>query len=154
MPGVRLERQDPAAVMNMRSIDLRTHLPSRKRASERKGRDMWGRKYVVGWSRVWSAWQEKVWREGGRRVKGEAEGGKEGVDGDGGMDVESKKMMQPMTVIYGHDSRAGFTKREWSWGLDDGCVRGGHLVALVIGGEKRNGHVRREAVRVKCKKYV
>ncbi|KAF2235719.1 Metallo-dependent phosphatase [Viridothelium virens] len=35
-------------------------------------------------------------------------------------------------VIYGHDSKRGLNLREWSKGLDSGCVNGGTLTALVV----------------------
>lgn len=51
-----------------------------------------------------------------------------------------------MTAIYGHDSKSGLSLREYTKGLDSGCVKGGKLTALVIsdGGEQ-------EIVQVKCK---
>jgi len=41
---------------------------------------------------------------------------------------------QGTLVVYGHDSRQGLVEKEFSVGLDSGCVRGGRLSALVIGG--------------------
>lgn len=37
-----------------------------------------------------------------------------------------------MTVIYGHDAKTGLAIREYTKGLDSGCVKGGKLTALVI----------------------
>lgn len=37
-------------------------------------------------------------------------------------------------VIYGHDSKRGLQIREYSKGLDTGCLKGGKLTALVIEG--------------------
>jgi hypothetical protein len=31
VPGLKLEGQDPVAVMNMRTVDLETHVPSERR---------------------------------------------------------------------------------------------------------------------------
>ncbi|MCJ1436229.1 hypothetical protein MMC27_005607 [Xylographa pallens] len=45
VPGVALERQDPSAVMSMRSIDLGTHVPSRD-ANE-----------GVPWTKLWNKYQ-------------------------------------------------------------------------------------------------
>lgn len=39
---------------------------------------------------------------------------------------------QTMTVIYGHDAKAGLSIREYTKGLDSGCIKGGKLTALVI----------------------
>lgn len=50
-----------------------------------------------------------------------------------------------MTVIYGHDSKSGLSLKEYTKGLDTGCVKGGKLTAMVIsdGGKQ-------EIVQVKC----
>ncbi|PVI05592.1 Metallo-dependent phosphatase [Periconia macrospinosa] len=53
------------------------------------------------------------------------------------------------SVIYGHDKKRGFTVKDWSYGLDSGCVSGGKLTAMVIG--ERGEH---EFVHVKCDGYV
>lgn len=51
------------------------------------------------------------------------------------------------TVIYGHDSKRGKNIRQYSKGLDSGCVNGGKLTALVIEAGKSS------LVSVKCKTY-
>lgn len=38
------------------------------------------------------------------------------------------------TVIYGHDSKRGLQMEKYTMGIDTGCVRGGRLTAVVIGG--------------------
>lgn len=53
------------------------------------------------------------------------------------------------SVIYGHDKKRGFNVKEWSFGLDSGCVSGGELTAMVI--DEAGGF---EFVHVKCKGYV
>ncbi|KAL4808710.1 Metallo-dependent phosphatase-like protein [Aspergillus unguis] len=52
-----------------------------------------------------------------------------------------------MTVIYGHDAKSGLSIKEFTKGLDSGCVKGGKLTAMVIadGGKQ-------EIVQVKCAK--
>lgn len=47
VPGVKLERQDPYAVMNMRTIDLKTRVPSEGHAG-------------VGWTKLFNRWQARV----------------------------------------------------------------------------------------------
>lgn len=47
VPGVKLERQDPYAVMNMRTIDLKTRVPS----EGHKG---------VGWTKLFNRWQTRL----------------------------------------------------------------------------------------------
>jgi hypothetical protein len=53
------------------------------------------------------------------------------------------------TVIYGHDSKRGLQIKQWTKGLDSGCVKGGRLSALVLsdGGKQ-------DLVQVKCRDYV
>ncbi|KAI9367501.1 Metallo-dependent phosphatase-like protein [Aspergillus egyptiacus] len=48
------------------------------------------------------------------------------------------------TVIYGHDAKTGLNLKEYTKGLDSGCVKGGKLTALVIsdGGEQKTVQVR------------
>ena len=129
-PGVPLLRQDPISVMNMRSIDLRNHLPSSRPAPvpgvdrpRVKDFDTKSRVAIRPWTVLWNAWQE----------------------------------MQPTnareTVIYGHDSKKGVVQGSWSLGLDGGCVNGGKLAALVIE-ETSRGDVKKEVVSVPCKDYT
>ncbi|KAL2820496.1 Metallo-dependent phosphatase-like protein [Aspergillus cavernicola] len=49
-----------------------------------------------------------------------------------------------MTVLYGHDAKSGLSLKEYTKGLDSGCVKGGKLTALVIsdGGEQKTVQVR------------
>ena len=37
-----------------------------------------------------------------------------------------------MTVIYGHNSKRGLQKENYSLGIDTGCLKGGKLTAVVI----------------------
>ncbi|KAL5003592.1 Metallo-dependent phosphatase-like protein [Aspergillus recurvatus] len=105
IPGVDLDRQDPYSVMNMKTVDLPTHVPS---SSLEKG---------VKWTKLYNRHQTLA--------------------------LESKNGV--MTVIYGHDSKSGLSIKEYTKGLDSGCVKGGKLTAMVIsdGGKQ-------EIVQVKC----
>lgn len=47
VPGIKLENQDPVSVMNMRIVDLATHMPSEKHASEGS----------VPWPEFWNKYQ-------------------------------------------------------------------------------------------------
>ncbi|KAL2809588.1 Metallo-dependent phosphatase-like protein [Aspergillus granulosus] len=53
------------------------------------------------------------------------------------------------TVIYGHDAKSGLTLKEYTKGIDSGCVKGGKLTAYVIsdGGEQKT-------VQVRCPNYM
>lgn len=56
------------------------------------------------------------------------------------------------TVVYGHDSRRGLQLTPYTKGLDTGCVKGGRLTALVIGGDtsEERGSM---TYSVECKDY-
>ncbi len=51
VPGVDLERQDPFNVMNMRTIDLETHVPSENRDEG------------VPWTKIWNKYQRRAPRD-------------------------------------------------------------------------------------------
>lgn len=53
-----------------------------------------------------------------------------------------------MTVVYGHDAKSGLSLKEYTKGLDSGCVKGGKLTALVV---SDGGH--QEIVQVKFSKH-
>ncbi|OKL63996.1 hypothetical protein UA08_00658 [Talaromyces atroroseus] len=54
-----------------------------------------------------------------------------------------------MTVVYGHDASTSLNIRQYTKGLDSGCVYGRKLSALVIEDGGKN-----EVVQVKCNEYV
>ncbi|EED17619.1 Ser/Thr protein phosphatase family [Talaromyces stipitatus ATCC 10500] len=56
---------------------------------------------------------------------------------------------QTMTVIYGHDAAKSLNIRQYTKGLDSGCVYGRKLSAFVIEDGGKN-----EIVQVKCNEYV
>lgn len=141
VPGVPLENQDPISALTMRTIDLHSHTPSK---DGKEGREKEERKrpappksplvrrpvkkpaYNVHWARLWNHFQEmlpefKEWNNEERRV-----------------------------VVYGHDSKRGLELKEWSKGLDSGCVSGGRLTALVVG----SGRGKEKLVSVKCRDYT
>ncbi|KAJ5191275.1 uncharacterized protein N7498_010260 [Penicillium cinerascens] len=116
VPGVDLEKQDPSAVMNMRSIDKKTHVPS----SDTEG---------VKWDKMFDKHQSTVYSS---------------------LKATSKDpRSQTTTVIYGHYAKQGLNIREYTKGLDSGCVKGGKLTALIIedGGKQ-------SIVQVRCHKYL
>lgn len=56
------------------------------------------------------------------------------------------------TVVYGHDAKKGYQQRKYTYGLDSGCVTGGHLTALIVeGDESRRGGFKTKTKRVSCK---
>ncbi|CAI6337636.1 unnamed protein product [Periconia digitata] len=103
VPDISLAAQDPYQVMNMRTMNMRTRVPSERHEG-------------TPWTKFWNHYQTKKKGEGER-----------------------------WSVIYGHDKKRGFTVKEWSYGLDSGCVDGGKLTAMVI-----NETGEHEFVHVKC----
>ncbi|KAK4981749.1 hypothetical protein LTR66_009739 [Elasticomyces elasticus] len=157
VPAVPLSRQDPFAVMNMRSIDLDTHVPS---ANRDRG---------IGWERVWGWYQDRVERGKplGRKwwqkwlqldfassdqavglVDVVFEEGSRALCDDGREERAARTKPRPKVVVYGHDSPRGLNIRRWSKGLDSGCVKGGRLTALVI-----DARGREELVSVGCERH-
>lgn len=125
VPGISLMDQDPASVMNMRVVDLKTHVPSKNH--EREG--------SVPWYHLWNKYQQLVpakqrlaeYRDSGRW----------------------SSPTSHTTVVYGHDAKTGLQLKTYTKGLDSGCVKGGKLTALVAGD---NG--KQHIVQVKCKTAV
>ncbi|KIW68149.1 hypothetical protein PV04_04115 [Phialophora macrospora] len=110
VPGLALDLQDPISAMNMRVLDLATHLPSHKH--KLKG--------SVAWYKLWNKYQQLLsLHKRFRKHKG-------------GRGSETQT-----TVIYGHNAREGLQIRKYTKGLDTGCVRGGKLTALVVDGDGR-----------------
>jgi len=148
VPHVPLEKQDPYFVMNMRSIDDRTHMPSSlHRTKKGKSRP---------WIQLWNWYNDRVFR--GRSLKGfhiyttsdeQAEQDEGWSDRIWNFAFGDRKIKpKPHVVVYGHDAKSGLQLHRWSKGLDSACVRGEQLTALVLdaqGGTK--------IVQVGCKEY-
>lgn len=166
VPAVPLTHQDPYAVMNMRSIEPSTHMPSANRD------------YGVPWERIWGWYQARVAK--GKYVR--VLDGEEDQDAslsekhDGTTDAQDDEQIEqqgwrhwwnrwfgrnrrggggakwrkqrPAVVVYGHDSKRGLNLHKWSKGLDSGCVSGGRLTALIV-----NAWGEQEIVSVGCKNY-
>jgi hypothetical protein len=158
VPGVPLDGQDPISAMTMRTIDLHSHTPSKdgKEGPEKDPKEVLKKvqkevpkkvekgkplppppkspsairptrklSHNVHWARLWNHFQKmlpefKEWSDEERTV-----------------------------VVYGHDSKRGLEVKKWSKGLDSGCVSGGRLTALVVGGDGR----KEKLVSVKCRDY-
>lgn len=148
VPGVRLQKQDPYFVMNMRSINGRTHVPSALRDG----------KNAKPWYDIWCWYNDRIFRR--HSMAGFPTDDPESED-EQGEDTpswavglwknffgRSKVHPRPRVVIYGHDSKSGLVIHRWSKGLDSGCVSGGKLTALVL-----NAKGEQELFHVKCKNY-
>ncbi|RDA91185.1 hypothetical protein CP533_4817 [Ophiocordyceps camponoti-saundersi (nom. inval.)] len=128
VPGVALEKQDPWAVMNMRTLIYpREQLRKKQRPDQLEHNS--DRAVAVPvenhsgepWAEAWNRFQE------GR--------------------PESERR----TVVYGHDARVGHVERKYTLGLDSGCVRGGNLTAVVIQANQNSGFDH-TTVQVSCQK--
>lgn len=117
IPGMALEDQEPFVVMNMRAIKVH-----KKKADywdmltgeETKGKGKKGSKgsveYVPSEDREkgekwWSVWNDFQARQ-----------------------PKTSRML----CVYGHDSKQGLVEKEYSVGLDSGCVKGERLSALIV----------------------
>ncbi|ORY03020.1 Ser/Thr protein phosphatase family protein, partial [Basidiobolus meristosporus CBS 931.73] len=49
--------------------------------------------------------------------------------------AKQKKSKNPSTIVYGHQASLGLNIKEYSKGLDTGCVYGGQLTAMIFPGE-------------------
>jgi hypothetical protein len=157
VPGVELAKQDPYFVMNMRSINRKTHVPSVLRA-DRKAKDK------RPWYDVWNWYNHRIFKgasmEGYKATIAELEDVTEGLP-----DMEhstwfvdlwknffgkqkKERHFKPQVVVYGHDSHEGLQLNRWSKGLDSACVAGGRLTAMVL-----DARGRQEIVSVGCKNY-
>jgi len=163
VPGLSMTRQDPIAVMNMRSIDLRTHTPSQDHAP-RTIRSLQDAKSKIDKNMdIAEGGQGKPFRKENPDIPAPWGGRKRVINRM--FDVDEKyvapwaelweEYMRTLKVdeerelvIYGHDSSVGLVERDWAVGLDSGCVYGGRLSALVL--EMRGGKVGRTVESVKC----
>ncbi|KAK2754410.1 hypothetical protein FQN54_007054 [Arachnomyces sp. PD_36] len=102
VPGVELASQDPASVMNMRTIDLKSHVPS---ASEEG----------MPWQKLFNKYQSVLLST---LKKSSA-------------DI-SPPESRTTTVFYGNSPDGSLNLGKYTKGLDTGCSRGGKLSAMVI----------------------
>ncbi|OTB07388.1 hypothetical protein M426DRAFT_318076 [Hypoxylon sp. CI-4A] len=140
VPGVPLDKQDPWAVMNMRTllptssstfstststptnpdepdldldvdIDLDPDVDTEATHKKHPFKPSEGREGHP-WASIWNDLEKaKAKKNSSRKGGGNA---------------------QRTTVVYGHDAKKGLSIRRYAFGLDSGCVRGGELTALVF----------------------
>ena len=135
VPGVELERQDPASVMNMRTIDLDTHVPS----SSHDG---------LNWAKVWRTPCSPFYFSISLLIMTQMFDKHQSILYTSLKSSNVDPHSQTMTVIYGHDAKTSLNIRTYTKGLDTGCVKGGKLTAMIIepGGTQKLKHV-------SCHKY-
>lgn len=133
MPGVPLSKQDPWAVMHMRTL---IHRHSDLRRSEDASAGDGNEEELLAadavavpvdghngnkWSTAWNRYQKSL-RKDRRR-----------------------------TVVYGHDAKTGYAEGRYTFGLDTGCVVGGRLTALVVEAKEGGDGFTHKTVSVSCK---
>ncbi|KAK3071764.1 hypothetical protein LTR53_008059 [Teratosphaeriaceae sp. CCFEE 6253] len=149
VPHVPLGKQDPYFVMNMRSIDHKTHVPSAlretKKGNSKPWFDIWnwyhdhlarGRSVAGFHVYSYTGWLEKRLPDGWFRKAKHA------------LSSKPLQKLKPEVAVYGHDSHEGLQLHRWSKGLDSACVAGGHLTAMVLDARGKT-----KIVQVKCKNY-
>lgn len=104
---------DPWTLINMRSV-------------LKNGEITKDGKSGTPWSDIWNRSMKKCTRSNQRGEEVDAEGKK-------------ASGCYPMSVLYGHAAGRGLDIKDWSFGLDSGCVYGHRLSALVLGGQSLKG---------------
>lgn len=67
--------------------------------------------------------------------------------------IKNGTVAHKYVVYYGHDAHRGLNLKKWAKGIDNGCVRGDYLAAMVLWQEEtKKGSVlyKEQPVRVKC----
>ncbi|KAG6067268.1 hypothetical protein E4U32_004278 [Claviceps aff. humidiphila group G2b] len=177
VPGVQLDRQDPWAVMNMRSLvypqaqdELRRKTQSTSNSTALPDQEQ---------DTLSGAEDEPQGDNHNDEDQSDAQPGKDHGDGDDDVEHTSHVMAVPLddhsgeqwtkawdrytkhrpkssrrTVMYGHDARRGFTEGTFTVGLDSGCVRGGALTALIVQAGAGHEPFRYTKLHVPCKKFA
>lgn len=147
VPGVEPLKQDPWAVMNMRSLVYSKQELRRRRNSDAE-----------------PTWEEEEERDDKPQEwlewfddRGDAGTPSDGHDGELWATVWNRRQplqRQPTrrTVVYGHDARRGLRRGKFTFGLDSACVQGDQLTALVVAADGQDGDVTHKLVQVDCKK--
>lgn len=147
VPGVEPLKQDPWAVMNMRSLVYPKQELRRGRNSNAE--PTWGEEEETdGEPQNWLEWFDE---------RGKAGTPSDGHDGE--LWATAWNRRQPLqrqptrrTVVYGHDARRGLRRGKFTFGLDSACVQGEQLTALVVAADGKGGRVTHTLVQVDCKK--
>ncbi|CAK3880706.1 Metallo-dependent phosphatase [Lecanosticta acicola] len=138
VPGVRLSKQDPYFVMNMRSINRRTHVPS----AQREGKN------AKPWYDLWGWYNKRIFKRLSTDNFHITLDEQSEALGASGSDYwpstlwknffgSRKSHLKPQVVVYGHDSKSGLQINRFSKGLDSGCVGGGKLTAMTLDAKGR-----------------
>ncbi|KAG5974811.1 hypothetical protein E4U58_002488 [Claviceps cyperi] len=172
VPGVQLDRQDPWAVMNMRSVVYPQAQDELRRKTQRTSYST----ALPDQEQDPLSGAEEESQEDNNDDEDDAQPDK---DHDDDVEDTSHVIAIPLddhsgekwtkawdrytkhrpkssrrTVMYGHDARRGFTEGKFTVGLDSGCVRGGALTALIVQAGAGHEPFRYTKVHVPCKKFA
>mgnify|MGYP005988696605 CR=1 FL=1 len=138
VPGVKPEKQDPWAVMNMRTLVYPTQ-ELRRRYSEDGS----------------VANDEELEDDDEVDVMDVPvpTDGREGTKWNTAWNKRQNRQKKPTrrTIVYGHDAKRGLVLGDYTFGLDSGCVRGGDLTAMIVKGTK-DGDWKYKIHQIPCKK--
>jgi bis(5'-nucleosyl)-tetraphosphatase (symmetrical) len=157
VPGVELAKQDPWAVMNMRTLaypreelrraEAKTYVEEAwKDRASRSGRPMPN-----------EVPESLVEREYRRRKKDTDRGIAIPINSREGENwakqwnahMETLDPSARTTVVFGHDAKTGLQTGSYTFGLDSGCVKGNKLSAMIV--EGGNGRIKHRIVQINCK---
>ncbi|KAK3191184.1 hypothetical protein K4F52_002772 [Lecanicillium sp. MT-2017a] len=140
VPGIKPRKQDPWAVMNMRTLvypkqELRR---SGDFGEDEEDDDEDSSEYEID-------------AENGTPVPIDThEGRKWAPVWDHSQRSQRKHTRR--TVVYGHDARRGLTVGKYTFGLDSGCVGKGQLTALIVEADGEEGAWKSKIKQIECKK--
>ncbi|KAH8169880.1 calcineurin-like phosphoesterase domain-containing protein [Sarocladium implicatum] len=161
VPGLQVRKQDPWAVMNMRTLRYPKHRRSLSSGTETAQHPLIPSEDPLSDSEIDQDLDLEV--DDSQEEEAHATSRKTPIPTDGRSGqrwadawnkyqrhLPSKKRK---AVVYGHDAKRGHRVGEYTFGLDSGCVAGGKLTAVVIeaaeeGDKKR--HFTHRAVQIPC----
>jgi predicted phosphodiesterase len=135
VPGLDIKKQDPWAVMNMRSL-----VYPREELRKKAGEDPRRRRDEVDSPDNTPSQDDqpasdidttRIIFDRQVAVPSESHQGEKWTDA---WNAHQQRLphAQRRTVVYGHDAKAGYRESRYTFGLDSGCVKGEFLSALVI----------------------
>lgn len=140
VPGVRPEKQDPWAVMNMRTLVYPNQELKRSTDSQTPDQNLDESQYLD--EEETNIFEVPVPTDG-------REGKKWSSAWDKRQDRQRKHTRR--TIVYGHDAKRGLVLGDYTFGLDSGCVNGGELTAMVVKATKK-GDWKHKIHQVSCRK--
>ncbi|KAG6001930.1 hypothetical protein E4U21_003646 [Claviceps maximensis] len=157
VPGVRLDKQDPWAVMNMRSLVYPQEEHGRKADDETMSdappvqeQELLQRQHHENND------NDNDNAQDASKVIAVPTDKHSGEQWAKAWDRYTKRLSKSArwTVMYGHDARRGFTESKYTVGLDSACVRGGSLTGLIVEADAKHRPFKCTKVQVPCKKYA